>query len=138
MKLIKEIKSKCGKLHFRRWELLKTKKFSIWIHGIYAPDNDLHLHNHPWDYMSLVLWGSFLEEDEDSCCNKRGRFSFSKKKSYKFHKISHLFSSKVYTLFISYNRDGDNWGYLVDGYFINHKEYRDMKNNGDFYKGRGC
>ena len=64
MKLIKEIKSKSGEVHFRRWEILKTRCGSIWLHAIYKADQDKHLHNHPWDFKSLVLKGSYLEQTE--------------------------------------------------------------------------
>ena len=40
MKLIKEIKSKSGEVHFRRWEILKTRWGSIWLHAIYKADQD--------------------------------------------------------------------------------------------------
>ena len=62
MKLIKEIKSKAGELHFKRWEILKTHFGSIWLHAIYKADTDKHLHNHPWDFISVVLRGSYYEQ----------------------------------------------------------------------------
>ncbi len=40
--LVKEIKSKAGELHFRRWRLLQLPFFAIYIHGIYKSDEDLH------------------------------------------------------------------------------------------------
>jgi hypothetical protein len=63
-KLIKEIKSKQGVLHFKRWELFTSKRFnfSIYLHGIYKADEDPHLHNHPWNIATLILWGSYIEE----------------------------------------------------------------------------
>ncbi len=62
-KLIKEIRSKEGILHFKRWEIFSSTKFnfSIYLHGIYKADQDLHLHNHPWNIATLILWGSYIE-----------------------------------------------------------------------------
>ena len=62
MKLLKEIISKNGKVHFRRWNVLSTPWFSIYIHGIYEEDKEQHLHDHPWDFMSMVLKGSYSEQ----------------------------------------------------------------------------
>lgn len=45
--LIKEIKSKTGDLHFRRWRIIETPWFSIYVHGIYKADEEAHLHDHP-------------------------------------------------------------------------------------------
>jgi len=37
---IKEITSKDGVLHFKRWNILSTRFFYIYLHGIYMPDDD--------------------------------------------------------------------------------------------------
>lgn len=125
MKVIKEIISKSGKLHFRRWELLKTPWFSIWIHGIYAADEDLHLHNHPWDFKSIVLKGSYIEKtDKGFICQSIGKFN--SRNGEDFHKIFQLLSPVVYTLFIV-SPVKREWGYKVDGKFVQHEEYRKIK-----------
>jgi hypothetical protein len=125
MKLIKEIKSKSGKLHFRRWQILKTRWFSIWIHCIYAPDEDKHLHNHPWDFKSMVIKGSYLEETENgNIFQKFGKFN--SRNGDDFHKILKLNTEKVYSLFFV-TPPKREWGYKVDGKFIQHEEYRKLK-----------
>ena len=126
MKLIKEIRSKEGKLHFRRWEILKTRWFSIYIHGIYAADQDKHLHNHPWDYKSIVLKGSYIEETNNGVnILKFGTVTSRIGKDY--HKIKSLLTKSVYTLFIV-SPIKRIWGYQVDGSWVNHEEYRKRKN----------
>lgn len=126
MKLIKEIRSKEGKLHFRRWQLLKTRWFSIYIHGIYAADQDKHLHNHPWDYKSLVLKGSYIEETNSGINTLQfGTITYRNGKDY--HKIKTLLTKSVYTLFIV-SPVKRIWGYQVDGSWMNHEEYRKLKN----------
>lgn len=128
MKLIKEIKSKSGKLHFRRWEILKTKWFSIWIHGIYAADQDKHLHNHPWDFKSIVLKGSYVEKTESGFVRQySGKINI--RNGANFHKILRLTSPAVYTLFIV-TPPKRTWGYKVGDKFIENEKYREMKNSG--------
>jgi hypothetical protein len=116
-KLIKEIKSKEGVVHFRRWQILKTPWFSIYFHGIYKADEDEHLHNHPWNYVSICLWGSFFEASINLIKLIRP-FSVSKQKSSRFHKILKLKSKVVYTLFFVSDRIDGEWGYLVNGKII--------------------
>ncbi len=128
MKLIKEIKSKEGKLHFRRWEILKTPWFSIWLHGIYAADKDLHLHNHPWDFKSIVIKGSYIEETENGPV-KQYPGKFNSRDGNSFHKIKSLMSSAVYTLFFV-GKQKREWGYKVNGSFIDNETYRKLKNDG--------
>ena len=125
MKLIKEIKSKSGKIHFRRWEILKTQWFSIWIHGIYAADEDKHLHNHPWDFKSLVLKGSYIEETENGVI-LQSPGKLNSRNGCEYHKIKELKTPSVYTLFIATPLKRE-WGYNVDGEFIQHENYRQLK-----------
>jgi len=126
MKLIKEIRSKEGKLHFRRWQLLKTSWFSIYIHGIYAPDQDKHLHNHPWDYKSLVLKGSYIEETNNGV-NLLKFGSVTSRNGEDYHKIKTLLTNSVYTLFIV-SPAKRTWGYQVNGKCMYNEEYRKLKN----------
>ena len=132
MKLIKEIRSKEGKLHFRRWELLKTRWFSIYIHGIYAADEDKHLHNHPWDYTSITLKGKFIEETQTGF-NLMKPFKMVTRDGKDYHKIKELKSKSVYTLFIV-SPIKRLWGYRVDGRWMPHDKYRELKNKGFFDK----
>lgn len=133
IKLIKEIKSKDGELHFRRWRLLKTPWFEVYIHGIYQPDHDQHLHDHPWDIWTMILKGSYIEEYWDdkvqmSISNVRKRFNVSYRKSKDFHKIDNLMTKKVFTLAIVGKRKRE-WGYKTEDGWVDNKTYRKNKNN---------
>lgn len=128
-KLIKEIKSKTGDVHFKRWQILKTPFGSIWLHAIYKADTDKHLHNHPWDFTSVVLKGSYIEQTPLG--NKRqhpGKINVRNGADY--HKILEMESPVVYTLFFT-TKPKREWGYRVVGEFIDHLTYREMKNKGE-------
>ncbi len=127
MRLIKEIKSKEGILHFRRWSIFQSKYFSIFIHGIYKEDNDLHLHNHPWNLFTFVLKGSYIEEIETGI-NLRNFSNCAYRTRNKYHKIKTLLSKEVFTLALVFGKRNDNWGYLVDNKHIIHTDYRQKKN----------
>ena len=59
--LIKEIKSREGIVHFRRYRLFSIPWFSLYLHQILEPDKDLHLHDHPWNFISYVIQGHYVE-----------------------------------------------------------------------------
>lgn len=132
--LTKEIISKDGVLHFRRWRILSTKYLSIYIHEIFKADEDVHMHDHPWNYKSYVLSGIFLEESFDTS-QKYSKFRVLEKHhsvertASVFHTIKNIFTDKVVTLFVTGKKYKD-WGYLVDGKWIQHEEYRKMKHQG--------
>ncbi len=132
LKLIKEIKSKEGEIHFRRWRVLTTPWFDINIHGIYKADEDDHLHNHPWNIFTMILKGGYTEETECGF-NVRGFLNMRYSNTKAFHKIYKMHTSPTYTLAIMSNRKG-NWGYLIHDehppMILDHKKYRQFKREG--------
>jgi len=135
MKLIKEIKSKKGEVHFRRWRLFSLPWFSVNIHGIYKHDMDDHLHNHPWNIWTMVLSGGYAEiywdeKQKVKRYNLRTPLNMSYRGADKFHKIGKILKSPTYTLAIVGKRKKREWGYLMDdGTTTDHKTYRKTKNN---------
>lgn len=127
-KKIKEIKSKDGVLHFRRWRILTTPWFVINLHGIYMPDEDKHLHNHPWSFINIVLKGWYTERLMNENFKIRFPGSIIKRNASAFHKIDSLESKSVYTLNIMWGTQ-KSWGYNVEGKFIDHETYRELKRN---------
>lgn len=130
-KKIKEIISKDGKLHFRRWNIISTPWFRIYFHAIYQPDEDKHLHNHPWKFWSLVLKGAYTERLTGFKLNPRLAGTSVYRNTDQFHKIDDLHSPVVYTLNVLWGFT-DSWGYLVNDKFVNNETYRQWKNEGRF------
>ena len=124
LKKTREIVSRKGIIHFQRYHLFSTPFFHCYIHKIYQKDKDLHLHNHPWNFFSLILKGSYIEETPyKRNIKKLGSIGFGTKKY--FHKIKEIISPTT-TLFFTGVKHHD-WGYLVDDKIINHIEYRKSK-----------
>ena len=131
-KPVLEIISRTGILHFRRWTILKTPWFDVYLHGIYQADSDQHLHDHPWDYTSYILHGEFVEkslEEGHIKYHKVRRGQLIKNRAERFHKINALMTKSVYTLFIT-GKPKRDWGYWVNGTWIQHDEYRKLKSAG--------
>ena len=127
LKKVKEIRSKKGELHFKRFAIIETKLFSVYIHFIYKSDED-DIHNHPWDFISIPLKGFYYELLEDGKVLKN-KFSIRKAKEY--HKILSIPREQelpIITLFFTGKKYND-WGYkLKDGSEITNSEYRKLKN----------
>lgn len=129
-KRIMNIVSKLGVKHFERWQIIQTRWFGIYFHCIYQADKDLHCHDHPWDYISIPLWGRFVERKKV----KEGVYEFNpvhfgmiiKRKAEEFHQIYFLNSKKVYTLFLTGRRKRE-WGYDVNGKWYGWEEYHKIK-----------
>ncbi len=139
--LIKEIVSKEGVVHFRRYRLLATPWFNIYIHNILHSDEDKHGHDHPWHFMSIILRGEYLEQwfrfSEDwkyragyaFHINRRSPRSVIRHHAEDFHKIT-LLTPSVWTLVFTSGRARSLWGFQTENGWIDFMEYRKLKNEG--------
>jgi hypothetical protein len=142
--LVKEIVSKEGVVHFRRYRLLSTPWFNIYVHNILASDEDRDPHDHPWSFIAFMFWGSYLEEwlgayEDWSYWNPPKGFGHDLRKSIRqmgslyyhnakdFHKIT-LRTPSVWTLVFASGRKRPGWGYQTRQGWIQFQEYRQLKN----------
>lgn len=49
-------------LYLRRFYIIRKGPFKLFLHFINRSDNDRHMHDHPWDFSSLILSGGYMEE----------------------------------------------------------------------------
>lgn len=130
--LVKEIVSREGTVHFRRYRLLSTPWFNIYVHHILQSDMDSDMHDHPWDFSSLILKGSYIEQARLSpefdaiYMNKYYSGEVIKHKAEDAHKLI-LVSKSVWTLVVTSGTPRE-WGYQTCQGWIDHKEYRQRKN----------
>lgn len=128
MRLISEITSKTGNVHFRRWLLFSLPWFDVCIHQILRRDEDRHEHSHPWWFCGIILWGGYVET-RDGKSIRRGWLSPGKMRRDQYHQVIRLLDS-TWTLVIRSRYRDDNWGYNVDGKHVIHTDYRRLKNEG--------
>lgn len=52
--------------YLTRWRVVQTPWFGIYVHRFDGPDPRPTLHDHPWNFQSLVLVGGYVEATEYS------------------------------------------------------------------------
>lgn len=129
--LTKEIVSKTGELHFRRWRLLQTPLFGLYVHNILKSDEDKDPHDHPWWFVTLVLAGGYFEDrvsiyGDAKSHHVHDRWSVASCRTTEFHKIRLM--GPTWTLVLTGPRIHDLWGYLTPLGWVDHKTYRRKKN----------
>lgn len=128
--LVKEIISREGIVHFRRFRLLETPIFRIYLHQILQADKDKHLHDHPWSFVALILKGHYEEKLLiNGSSHKLNQCKFGKiifRKSTQFHCINNVFEP-TWTLVFAHGKKRE-WGYQTELGWIDHKTYRSLKN----------
>lgn len=105
-----------GELRRYKWIPL-----SVRIHKIVKPDNDRHLHDHPWNARTFILKGWYGEERQDGYKTRRrghtARLNFGE-----YHQITEVCEDGVYTLFVTGKYRG-TWGFKVEGLKVPYKKY---------------
>lgn len=95
----------------RSW--LMQRLPSIRVHHILRPDEDRHMHDHPWDAVSYILGGWYTEERETGwAAYYAGHRNTLKAED--FHRIADVSFGGVWTLFITWPKR-NAWGFKVDG-----------------------
>lgn len=47
-----------------RWYVLRTKRFSLFIHKFVRSDEDRALHDHPWAFLVIPIWRGYVEHSD--------------------------------------------------------------------------
>jgi hypothetical protein len=103
--------------------------FSIRIHHIKRPDAGRDLHDHPFDYRTIILFGWYVEEDVFGQHYFMGEGDTKSARAQTFHRIvdmpkpgTSLEGGGVWTLFIM-GRRINSWGFIVGGRKVHWKKY---------------
>jgi len=121
-----------GELYLRRWRIVQTPWFAVYLHKIATPDKDRDLHDHPWSFLSLILRGGYDEErlvydnglDGDMCSKmfRRGWLSLGWRRATDAHRITRLHRTPTWTLVLTGPRRR-SWGFYTDAGYRDWKTY---------------
>lgn len=123
---------KTGEVYLRRWYLVATPWFSVLLHQIRTPDKDRDLHDHPWSFVSLVLWGGYDElirpgadwpgSEWSQYGVRRGRLSIAYRGATCAHRIVSLHRSPTWTLVLTGRRRRE-WGFYTRSGWVDWRTY---------------
>lgn len=111
--------------YMRRWCLL-TPWFMIRVHHILRSDSREHLHDHPMDFISVILWGGYTEH------TPHGQQKFTPgdvvvKKAEDLHALE-LLRSSAWTLVFA-GPVWRDWGFQTEDGWIAAGQYEEWKRN---------
>lgn len=52
-------------VYLTRWRVIETPLFAVFVHRFRGPDPRPTLHDHPWNFLSVVLRGGYVERRLD-------------------------------------------------------------------------
>jgi hypothetical protein len=126
--LVREIASKAGDVHFRRYRLIQTPWFALYVHHILIEDRDRHRHSHPWSFWGLILRGGYRESLSGGAVVTRRPGSLAYRRAEDFHKVEELLGPTWSLCLVGRRRD--TWGYETARGFVDHELYRHLKQDG--------
>lgn len=98
-----------------RWRIVQTPWFAVYLHRIGTPDSRPTLHDHPWDFLALVLCGGYIERRLDPVTmtvNEAHRVRWvNRMRTHDAHAIVRLLRVPTWTLCLVGARRR-TWGYL--------------------------
>ena len=95
---------------------------SVRVHHINRPDQDRHLHDHPWNARTIILQGGYLERRQGGEYRVMSRGKTARLRFGEYHRIASLAPLGAMTLFVTGKYRG-TWGFLVNGEKVPYKTY---------------
>ena len=121
-----------GQLYLRRWRIVQTPWFGIYLHKIAMPDKDRDLHDHPWPFVSVVLRGGYDEllrpnadfpgSEWSQYGLRRGWLSIGLRRATDAHRITKLHRTPTWTLVLVGARRR-SWGFYTEHGYVDWKKY---------------
>ena len=108
--------------YMHQWILL-TPFGTLRLHHILCSDTDRHLHDHPFDFTSLLLSGGYWEVQDRGWCTVKGyhpRWSLLRRRAEQAHRL--VLERPVWTLVVS-GPKRRAWGFHTERGWVHHREY---------------
>jgi len=104
----------------------------IRLHKILRSDDDRHFHDHPFDFVSFILHGHYVEVTPDG---KRSFFDFdiNRKRAEELHRLVLPEGGPVWTLVFT-GPKRRSWGFQTEAGWVHWREYvadRDYSRHGE-------
>lgn len=136
-----------GRIFLDRWGVEHPRVGGIFLHRIGAPDPGEDLHDHPWSFVSLVLWGEYVEQRSNvriapisarlaerhplTCLRgvvgRRRWLSVRRMRLDECHTITGVTGAPTWTL-VLHGRPVRPWGFYTADGWISHRHYDATRN----------
>ncbi len=112
-----------GSPYLARYSLLKLPFFRILLHHILRSDEDPDLHDHPWSFVSIILWKGYVEERATGKRRIRAG-EVVRHAATDAHRLD--LEKPAWTLVFATGKTRA-WGFHADDRWIPYREYLDRK-----------
>lgn len=110
--------------YLTRYRLIVTRSRCIYLHHILRSDADRNMHDHPFDFTVVVLWGGYWEHAPKGV-TWRGPGSIIRHSAEDLHRIEMPKNRTAWTLFIRGPKRRD-WGFQTATGWVAWQDYEDV------------
>lgn len=114
-----EIVGPDGSVYMRRYYVAKTRFGWVRIHEILRSDQDRHLHDHPWNFISLILSGGYTEHTPEGV-RKYGPMSLLYRRAEALHRLT--LEGTAWT-FVVTGPKKRSWGFQTERGWVYYRDY---------------
>lgn len=124
-----------GDNYLRRWWVIpRNEGCNVYLHEILASDDDRAHHDHPWDNVSMLLDGSYIEHDRNGR-HLRVAGSIVSRQATDAHRLEIPDGGRALSLFITGPKLRE-WGFHCPKGWVRWQDFVDTRDSGQI--GRGC
>ena len=109
-----------GRPYMKRYYLHHSPAMSIRLHHLLTSDPGRDLHDHPWDFCSLLLTGGYRETTPDGETDYRSPCVVSRRAE-QFHRLD-LLDGPMWTYVVT-GPVRRRWGFMTEGGWVHWREY---------------
>jgi hypothetical protein len=121
--------------YIRRWYVISTPLFRIYLHNMLRNDDDRALHDHPWNNVSIILAGGFVEVTPNGRYPRRPG-SITMRQATDSHRLELPYKvHSSWSLFLT-GRHQRKWGFHCPKGWIPYEQF--VKPNAPGEIGAGC
>jgi hypothetical protein len=106
----------------KRWRIIQTPLFAVFVHCHFRPDPSRDLHDHPYNFCTWILKGDYSERRNGKrplVWRTRSWHFMPAERPHSIHALSRI---PTWTLLLVGRRRRD-WGFYTSDGWIPHKEY---------------
>lgn len=121
--------------YLHRWYIIPRNDWCcVYLHRFLRDDDDRAMHDHPWNSLSVLVWGKYIEQTaEGRKLYRWGSIIF--RRATHTHRIELPEGKPAWTLFVTGSRIRE-WGFHCPKGWIHWKDFVDTTNTGNI--GKGC
>lgn len=105
-----------------RYFLFRTPWFGTYLHHFLRSDNDRHVHDHPWSFITIPLSSGYWEHLPDGSKVWRRRFQPLFRPAEWQHWVEITQPAGVWTFIVRF-RKRRNWGFITPAGWVDHETY---------------